>query len=439
MKKSINIRIVSLALVAILATMFFVTIKFNELFRQQMMDDLKLYTQILQEESMEDIFRIAERMQVDELRITMLDEQGQVLWDSFAAVEGLDNHSSRPEIVAAMKSGEGEAIRHSDTLDKTTYYYAVQRTDGSILRVSREANSILSFISKTMPSMAGIIVVLFIMSLIVAHLLTQNLIKPIEHLAENLENGEQVTYYEELEPFIKMIKEQHLDILKSARMRQEFTANVTHELKTPLTSISGYAELIETGMASEKDITRFAKGIHTNANRLLSLINDIIRLSELDSEEEEVVTETINLYRLAETCVEMLKPNAEKHHVNISVTGQDCHVTGNKMMLEELLYNLCDNAIRYNNENGSVLVEVKQEEKRTILIVSDTGIGIPKEHQERIFERFYRVDKSRSKSTGGTGLGLAIVKHIVAKHNAVLELESESGKGTRMKVVFSNK
>ena len=173
-----------------------------------------------------------------------------------------------------------------------------------------------------------------------------------------------------------MIRQQHQDIIKNAKMRQEFTANVTHELKTPLTSISGYAELIETGMASEVDIERFAKGIHNNANRLLTLINDIIRLSELDTTEEEIELMPIDLYKLAVTCVDMLSVNAEKHHVTISISGSSCHINGNKLMLEELLFNLCDNAIRYNNKNGTVKVSVNKDDENTYLSVKDTGIGI---------------------------------------------------------------
>ncbi len=237
----------------------------------------------------------------------------------------------------------------------------------------------------------------------------------------------------------KIMTEVNGEVLENAKLRQEFTANVTHELKTPLTSISGYAELIENGMASETDVKRFAQGIHTNANRLIILINDIIRLSELDSAEEEIDVEELDLYAMAKTCAEMLEPSAEKYHVSICANGEPCPIYANKMMMEELLYNLCDNAIRYNNENGSVEVSVKKEKEQAILSVKDTGIGISKEHQERIFERFYRVDKSRSKSTGGTGLGLAIVKHIIVKHHARLQVESEVGKGTIMRVIFELK
>lgn len=234
----------------------------------------------------------------------------------------------------------------------------------------------------------------------------------------------------------KIVGQLEEDMLENSKQRQEFTANVTHELKTPLTSISGYAELIENGMASDTDVTRFAQGIHTNANRLIILINDIIRLSELDSAEDEIEVEKLDLYAMASTCVEMLEPSAEKHRVTITLMGESCPIQGNKMMIEELLYNLCDNAIRYNNVNGNVSVNVYEDREHAVLEVRDTGIGIPKEHQERIFERFYRVDKSRSKSTGGTGLGLAIVKHIIVKHHAKLEVESEVGKGTIMRVLF---
>ena len=263
-----------------------------------------------------------------------------------------------------------------------------------------------------LPAIGAGISLLIILSVILTGWLTTRLLAPIE----------------------KYAKQQ--DLIKNARIRQDFTANVTHELKTPLTSISGYAELIESGMASSEDTIRFAGGIHSSANRLLTLINDIIRLSELDSEEESFTTEKVNLYLLAETCVNMLSLNAEKHQVSIFLEGENAYVNGNRQMMEELLYNLCDNAIRYNNENGTVCVTVFSQHGQTMLRVEDTGIGIPREHQDRVFERFYRVDKSRSKSTGGTGLGLAIVKHILQKHGAKINLESEIGKGTKITVAF---
>ena len=289
--------------------------------------------------------------------------------------------------------------------------------------------------------------ILFFICIVISHILTKSLIFPIEKMSRDIDHVSEINTYKELIPFMNTIQKQHEDILKNAKLRQEFTANVSHELKTPLTSISGYSELIENGMADNEDIIRFAREIHRNSNRLLTLINDIIRLSELDTVDMNVGFERLNLYDLAFNCVEMLKMNAEKHKVTISIKGQEVYILGNRQMIDEMIYNLCDNAIRYNNENGTVAVTVmgirrfESEHGRlkneAVLSVKDTGIGIPKKHQQRIFERFYRVDKSRSKSTGGTGLGLAIVKHIVAGHKgAAIELESDSGKGTEIKIIF---
>jgi two-component system phosphate regulon sensor histidine kinase PhoR len=243
--------------------------------------------------------------------------------------------------------------------------------------------------------------------------------------------------YQELKPFAQTIWNQHENISqqlkeleKSERIRQEFTANVSHELKTPLTSISGYAELIENGMTKTEDLSRFGSEIRKNATRLLHLINDILELSELDEADIDVVKEPVDLYEIAKKCVELLVLSARKHQVNLTLTGSKSIVNANKDMMEELINNLCDNAIRYNRPGGSVNVNIYKDGEFTKLVVKDTGIGIPKEHLERIFERFYRVDKSRSKETGGTGLGLAIVKHIVAKHGEQLHIESEVGVGT---------
>ena len=219
-------------------------------------------------------------------------------------------------------------------------------------------------------------------------------------------------------------------------MRQDFTANVSHELKTPLTAISGYAELMENGMVGESEIEDFSSKIRQNSERLLSLINDIIRLSELDDMEEMVALETIDLKEMAERCVENLKVYAHKQDVAIVCMGVSVSINANRNMIAELLDNLCNNAIRYNNRGGSVTVETGVKKGHAFLRVKDTGIGISKEHQSRVFERFYRVDKSRSKQTGGTGLGLAIVKHIVAIHHAELTLTSEEGRGTEIIVTF---
>jgi len=242
--------------------------------------------------------------------------------------------------------------------------------------------------------------------------------------------------YEEMRPFVATIKAQHVDILQHAQMRQEFTANVSHELKTPLTAISGYAELIANGMTRGEDTVHFANEIHRSSERLQNLINDIIKLSELDDIDMHLEFEEVDLQKEAKACVANMQMYAEKSDVTLNVKGGSAKIQGNRVLIEELLYNLCSNAVRYNKRGGSVMISTGIENERAVLTVKDTGIGIPKELQERVFERFYRVDKSRSKSTGGTGLGLAIVKHIVAQHEAQICLTSEEGMGTEIRVIF---
>ncbi len=437
MKKKINRYLLLTAFVTLLATLFMAVAIFHHMYREQVINDLKTYVTLIEgmaptAEEMEERYSSPDV----EVRITVIAEDGTVKYESRKEEQQLGNHADRPEVQEAEKNGEGYAVRHSDTVGHDMYYYAIQLENGDILRISKEEASIWSVFTKTMGGIVGIAVLMFLLCFVMARYITDSLVRPIERMADNIDDIDGIDTYEELVPFITTIQEQHLDILKAAKMRQEFTANVSHELKTPLTSISGYAELIETGIAGENDVRRFAKEIHRNSKRLLTLINDIIRLSELDSDQMEVSFVEVDLYDIAQTCVEMLQLNAENHGIRISCHGQRSLIHANREMIEELLFNLCDNAIRYNRLGGRVDVTVEQREKKTVLTVKDTGIGIPKESQERVFERFYRVDKSRSKLTGGTGLGLAIVKHIVAQHHAVLNLKSEAGVGTEITVEF---
>lgn len=438
MKKKIKFQLLLLALIGIFTTMFLVLGICYDLFRKQVIEDLKTYAHLLEDtNALSDLMERRYDSKKDKVRITVVDESGDVLYESDADADKMGNHGDRPEIIQTFATGEGYAVRKSSTMGKNTFYYAIRIEEGNVIRVAKDADSIWSIFAGALPAIGGVTAFIILLCTVVAHMLTKALIAPIEKVANNADRLEELEIYEELAPFVATINEQHENILKNAGMRQEFTANVSHELKTPLTSISGYSELIESGMASDKDVVRFAREIHRNSDRLLILINDVIRLSELDVVDMEEHFEWLNLSEIAETCVDMLQINAENHGVALTFRGETCMVRSEKQMLEELVYNLCDNAIRYNNKGGLVAVLVKKAEDKTVLIVEDTGIGIPKAHQERIFERFYRVDKSRSKSTGGTGLGLAIVKHIVAKNEAKIELESEEGKGTKISVFFS--
>ncbi len=424
--------------VGILLTFCLSTVIFYELFKSEVVDELKTYADVIKEtQSYDQILQGEYDPDVDDLRITMIKKDGKVFYDSFADAKKMENHANRQEVRQALKHGNGKAIRTSDTLDKNTFYYAVCLDDGNILRVAKESRSIWSVFIKVTPAILILIFVILAISKMLSDVLTKSLLLPIEQMSENLDHLEDITTYKELMPFINTIQEQHKNILMNAKMRQEFTANVSHELKTPLTAISGYSELIQNGMTNEEETIRFAGEIHKSAKRLLTLINDTIRLSQLDTSEQKVIYEAIDLYKIAEDCVNMLKFSAESHGITISIHGTNAYLEGNKEMLEEVVYNLCDNAIRYNNEGGKVDVTVKPVKGKIYLCVEDNGIGISKEHQERIFERFYRVDKSRSKSTGGTGLGLAIVKHIIQQHGAHMELTSEKGKGTKIEIEFS--
>lgn len=438
MKRKINIQLLGLTAVAIIATLVMVVGVFYDLFKKEVLDDLKSYTHVLAQSGVfkQDEAYIKDIIQ-NNIRITVINADGTIRFESSVDIESMDNHKERPEVIAALENGEGEAVRKSETMDRNSFYYAVRLGDHTILRVAKEADSIWSVFASAFPVIGSIAVILFIICIGLARLMTKSFIKPIEQIANDIEHCGSISTYKELVPFINTIQKQHEDILRSARMRQEFTANVSHELKTPLTAISGYAELIENGMASGEDMRRFAGEIHQNSNRLLVLINDIIRLAELDSKEVEVPFYKIDLYQIAESCVNMIRINAKKHGVSLSLEGSHCEIIANKEMIEEVIFNLCDNAIRYNNKGGSVRVRIEKKGNQAILSVKDTGIGIPKEHQERIFERFYRVDRGRSKSTGGTGLGLAIVKHVISKHHAEISLESEKGKGTEIKIIFN--
>ncbi len=436
MKKKISVQFLGITALAIFVTTFLTTMLFYDFFQKEVWDNLKQYAAILVTTGAygkEDSEKYESA--IKDVRITIIEEDGTVVYDNNADVGGMGNHRQRPEVEEAFASGEGIDSRRSETMEKRTFYYAVRLEHGGVLRVAKEVGSIWSVFQSEMPVVISAALILFGLCMVVTHFLTKSLVRPIEEMAKNVNDMESVDTYKELVPFINIIHEQHENIMRNAMIRQDFTANVSHELKTPLTAISGYSELIENGMAQGEE-QRFAKEIHRSAKRMLRLINDIIRLSELDAAEKEELMEEVNLYEIARDCVSMLQINAENHNVKLTVSGEDAVIQANRSMMEEVLYNLCDNAIRYNYENGLVHVTVKPKADRVILTVADTGIGISEEHQDRVFERFYRVDKSRSKRTGGTGLGLAIVKHIVARHNALLELESEEEKGTTIRVTF---
>ena len=441
MKKRINIRLVGIAILAIIATVIGITIIYYNLFEGQVRSDLSVSAKLLKDtkyfESVDiDVDQIDLSTDLDELRVTWIDKDGTVLYDNDASAEQLQNHYDRPEIQEAFEQGEGEAVRRSDTMNEDTFYYALRLDNGTVLRVATNTQSIWAVFKSAIPIILLIILLIISICIAISHLLTKQLLKPIEVMVENLENADYESPYRELDPLAEMLRTQHTDILSAAKARQDFTANVSHELKTPLTAISGYAELLEGGMVGAEKQNHFYHEIRKNADRLLALINDILRLSDLDRKDSELHFTEVDLYETVSECMEVLSVNAKQRNVTIELEGETSIVCGNKDMLKELVENLGQNAIRYNNPNGKVKISVGTIDGQVALTVKDNGIGIPASEQQRIFERFYRVDKSRSKATGGTGLGLAIVKHIVEIHDAKIELDSAPGVGTTISVLF---
>ena len=435
MKKKINSKFMLISAIAIIVMAICAMVLFYDILKKQIFDDLKANAHVISMMKLEDLpDEINYNLNKDGLRITLINEDGTVIYDSMEDESKMENHRERPEIVSAL--GEGRAMRKSTTSTKHTFYYAMRTDDGKVLRIGKDSNSIYSLIIKMVYLTLSVGFCVFVLCTVLAHRLTKRLVAPIEKMADNIVLLEENDVYDEMKPFVASIKQQHVDILKHSQMRQEFTANVSHELKTPLTAISGYAELIASGMTSGEDTIHFATEIHKSAERLQYLINDIIKLSELDSDDTKIEFETLDLHEMALNCQAMMEIPAEKNEVTVEVQGEATSVRGNRNLIDELIYNLCSNAVRYNKKGGKVTIITRTEDGHPTLIVKDTGIGIPKEAQERVFERFYRVDKSRSKSTGGTGLGLAIVKHIVAQHEAQISLESEEGAGTEIKVTF---
>ena len=484
-------------------------------------------------------------------RITWIDENGTVLFDSRADVSELDNHADRDEIKTAMKEGKGMSTRYSKTLTEKTVNYAIRLSDGSILRVSTEQYTVVTILMGILQPILFIMFVALILTLVLSARVSKAIIEPINKL--DLEIPENNDTYEELTPLLRKIADQKetigeqladarkkqkefnlitenmsegflvidadanlltynsaalnlleisppadrsvllfcrakefrgvisdvlsgikaentmvreersyslianpvyekesvigavvviLDITEREKrdmLRREFTANVSHELKTPLTSISGFAELMKAGDVLENDVTDFSKSIYDEAQRLITLVNDIIKISELDGQSIPYEKETVDLYELSKEVIGRLEKEADKKNITFHLIGGRAEIIGVHKILEEMLYNLCDNAIKYNKENGTVDVLVNQTGDGVNVIVRDTGIGIPISHQDRVFERFYRVDKSHSKKVGGTGLGLAIVKHGALYHHAKLSLESTVDVGTVVTIAFSKK
>ncbi|MFI3208521.1 MAG: ATP-binding protein [Eubacteriales bacterium] len=369
-----------------------------------------------------------------ESRVTLIATDGTVLYDTDEAAEDMENHGLREEVIEAYSDGVGCATRMSDTLGDQTYYYAILLEDGDVIRVSSTMNSVVSTLLYLVPIIFLMGVLLWIIAMYIIRRETKKMIEPINTL--DVDNPLNNVIYEELQPLLMRIDNSNKAREEVAEMRKEFSANVSHELKTPLTSISGYAELLQNGMVKPEHISRFAGRIHTEATRLVVLIEDIIKLSKLDEGSIELEKEEVDLFFMVREICSRLSLQAYQKKVHMEISGQSVKYKGVKQVLDEMIYNICENAIKYNKENGNIDIWVGATLEGAKIVVRDTGIGIPIDQHDRVFERFYRVDKSHSKETGGTGLGLSIVKHGAILHGADIKLESEIGKGTKIEILF---
>lgn len=383
------------------------------------------------------------------IRYTLIDADGTVLFDSQGDLS--EDHSDRPEVIEAIKTGKSAVVRHSDTLGQDLLYAAIELDSGSILRLSEQRESVFSFAESLAFPLFVALLISAALSSVVSRLITRRLVAPLEDI--DVSAPLETDTYEEMRPFLTRIdtqrsqlKAQNQELARAENLRREFSANVSHELKTPLQVISGYAELLASPNIPPQDAQRFALVIGEEATHMRELIDDVLTLSRLDDPVlENAGKEPIELFALTKTAAEALLPLAEKNEVIVRVLGNKTEIVGNPTLLTQIIRNVIGNAIAYSNRGGEVTVMVDKTlvaeglnedlpQSEAYIRVKDTGIGISPEDQEKIFERFYRVDKSRSKERGGTGLGLAIAKHAAAFHGGTITVESQRGKGATFTV-----
>ena len=383
-----------------------------------------------------------ENLELGEYRITWIKTDGSVIYDSAADTSSMTNHLEREEIQQAIEKGYGESSRYSNTMLQQYIYVAEKLNDDTIIRLSTTQNSIWYMLIKVFYPIYIVMLLAIILSVVIAFRLSKKIVEPLNNM--NIEDPKSVECYKELEPLLERLNYQQIqlkkdkeELEKNSRYRQEFTANVSHELKTPLHVISGYSELIKNGMVQNEDIKQFAETIYNESRRMSNLVEDILELSKLDTGVVDSKKEKIDIYILCQNVLDSLQSVADEKNISLKLRGSSCNLMGIPNILYGIIYNICDNAIKYNKQNGSVTVEINNNvDLHPQVIISDTGIGIAKEALERIFERFYRVDKSRSREMGGTGLGLSIVKHGLMIHKATINVESTLKEGSRFIINF---
>ncbi len=375
------------------------------------------------------------------LRYTLIAPDGSVLYDSSGDSAAMENHANRPEFQKAEQGGQASTSRYSTTLGTDTIYAAVKLDDGSVIRLSESRHSLMAFLANMLVPILVAVVVATVLVFILSRMLTRRIMKPVDAL--NFRDPLQNEIYVEMAPLLeridnqqKQLKQQNKELALAESMRRDFSANVSHEMKTPLQVISGYAELMKNDMVDKGDRKKFAALIYEEAQSMRSLIDDVLTLSRLDEAAVGDSDQCIDLYALAQRTIDRLEGFAQASRVVVRLNGKAALLTGSETVAEQMLYNLIENGIRYNNAEGTVDVDVGPGDTGPVVKVADTGPGIPDDMKEKVFERFFRLEKSRSKETGGTGLGLAIVKHAVLYHGGTIQVESTPGKGATFILKF---
>ena len=413
-------------------------------FSAEQQDQLQIATQLAAQGVELSGIRYFDDFHEADYRVTWITADGVVLYDNEADSAVMENHLEREEIRTALETGFGESSRYSHTLSEMQLYTAQRLPDGSVLRLSATQASVWRLLLGLALPVLGVIAVALALSFVLASQISRRIVEPINTLeldapAQYIGRSD----YAEIEPLLQRLDHQQTQIRhdqaeleKTSLIRQEFTANVSHELKTPLHVISGYAELLESGMARPEDVQPFAGKIRAESQRMAKLVEDIIDLTKLDSGGIGMLWEEADLREIADSALDTLASAAEASGVTLTLEGSNAPLRGIRQYLDSIVYNLCDNAIKYSAPGDQVTVRTESVPEGARLTVIDTGIGIPPEHQDRIFERFYRVDKSRSREVGGTGLGLSIVKHAARLHHASIDLRSSPGRGSTFTVTF---
>ncbi len=425
-------------LVYFLCAFIFITNMYGY-FEKQIFEELKTESTLLEgydlTESSENLVRLSKLRTKN--RITLIHADGTVYFDNTVNPATMENHAMRSEFLKAKESGISTSSRYSSTMLEKTLYFAKQLENDDVLRISCDQHTVGVLVLGMSQILLVMLVIAMIISGITADLLSKKIIEPLNRI--NLEDPESSEIYDELKPFTKRIAEENFEKSQREELRQQFTANVSHELKTPLTSISGFAEILKQGGTDEQTAKDFASSIYDESQRMITLVNDIIKLSKLDEKSISLEKEVLNLREITREAMEVITPLAEKKNISLNLSGDSSLINGVRPVIYEMVYNLIDNAVKYNRDNGtvSVKIETMQESHRVIFSVRDNGIGIPEREKERIFERFYRIDKSRSKILGGTGLGLSIVKHAAKYHNATVLVNSKEGEGSTFTVIFA--